>query len=84
MAIADLLKELLRDELREEIGALQVDVDQTVEGFFARVKQVGSNGRRDTGVVDEEIDRTKRTDRRFDQPAAILRDRDVGLHEQPA
>src|SRR5207302_1627159 len=79
----DLLHHAVRHKLRQKIGTLKVDVDQSIEGCFIGVgdaEDVGALGGGDAGVVDQQIDPAEGTDGFLNQPHTIQGQRDVRLN----
>jgi hypothetical protein len=43
------------DALGQEVRPFQVHGNELIEGFFARLQDVGADARRDAGVVDKQV-----------------------------
>jgi hypothetical protein len=69
-------------ELRQEIGALQVDADDLVENFLSRLRDVGAKTRSDAGVVDQRIEMAVGGESLVENALTIGRDPDVSSHNR--
>ena len=68
-----------RRRLGQKKGTLQIDVHHPVERFFGGEQEVGTFERRDSGVVDQQIQSAEAIFGLSDQTVAVRSQADVGL-----
>jgi hypothetical protein len=69
-------------KLTEEVGALEVDVDDFIENFFFGVREVGSFTGGDARVVDQGIEATEAFENSFHQAGTIFGGAELGRDGQ--